>query len=592
MVAPPPPSANDAPPAPPPPGDDATPPATAAPPLRVLVARVLKSDSDLDAFCIDHFKDVHDRFTNGMDRVEKVNQLLSHADHGEIRRRLPAAEIRIARRRRLKGGALALVALGVGAGGGIIADRLHERPPVMAPDTSIPSFEPFAAQAPGVVLGGPWMTEHGQDLHQALFDLDPQHAVRSVPFTRFASVTAFHEKARAAGAVVIVDVGEDGMAHVQPFGALEKNTLLRAPLTISLVPEATRARTAIVINALARLGGARPDLQADTVVCPDLGPPQLDHVALLTLLVVPQCRSIPVASSRFEGLCAPSPQPVDEVCALALYLDGQHNPGVARKGLERLRSSGLARFELLARVELAYLDCSEEGAEGAQIAVQELSDRQLGAPHPDPCILAELAETAACLVTRVGKDRVAPRMVELEASPIDPDKRCPERQRARSMARRGYWRGLGGRWDGARADYEEAYGLSKDPARGLDLVEAWLWLRQPDQATKRLEPLRGVGDRAQQVTGALLGWLVARQTRNAAERKAAEAALSALHGAAGGAAALPGAKAESLQQLTCGADQAASPDCLYNVLRRISSNEELQASFRARYDGGAQGKSR
>lgn len=143
-------------------------------------------------------------------------------------------------------------------------------------------------------------------------------------------------------------------------------------------------------------------------------------------------------------------------------LDPQHavrsvpfTPGVARKGLERLRSSGPARFELLARVELAYLDCSEEGAEGAQVAVQALSDRQLSAPHPDPCILAELAETAACLVTRVGKDRVAPRMVELEASLIDPDKRCPERQRAQSTARRGYWRGRGGcslgaSWGGRR----------------------------------------------------------------------------------------------------------------------------------------------
>lgn len=592
MVTPPVPDANDTPPAAAPPGDDATPPAIAAPTLRELVGRVLKSDSDLDAFCIDHFKDVHDRFTNGMDRVAKVNLLLLHADAGQIRRRLPVPETTIARRRRLAVGALALVAIGVAAGGGLLTNWRREPPLVAAPDTSIPSFEPFAAQAPGVVLGGPWMKEQGHELYQALSDLDPQHAVRSVPFTRFASVTAFHEKARAAGAVVIVDVGEDGMAHVQPFGALEKNTLLRAPLTISLVPEATRARTAIVINALARLGGARPDFQADTVACPDLGPPQLDHVALLTLLVVPQCRSIPVASSRFEGLCAPSPQPVDEVCALSLYLDAQHNPEFSRKNLERLRSSGLARFELLARIELAYLDCSEDGAEGAQAAVQELSERQLSGPHPDPCILAQLAETAACSVTRVGKDRLAPRMVELEASLIDPDKRCPERQRAQSMARRGYWRGRGGRWDGARGDYEEAYGLSKDPARGLDLVEAWLWLRQPAQATKRLEPLRGVGDGNQQVTAALLRWLAARQTGKADERTAAEAQLGKLHDAAGGAAALTGSKAESLQQLTCGPDRAASPDCLYNVLRRISSNEELQASFRARYDGGAQGKSR
>ena len=48
--------------------------------LRKLLGKVFPDDSDLDAFCIDHFPDVGARFTNGMDRVAKINLLFKHAE--------------------------------------------------------------------------------------------------------------------------------------------------------------------------------------------------------------------------------------------------------------------------------------------------------------------------------------------------------------------------------------------------------------------------------------------------------------------------------------------------------------------------------
>lgn len=48
--------------------------------LRQLVRRLLASDPDLEAFCLDHCQDVSERFTQGMDRLSKVNLLLAHLD--------------------------------------------------------------------------------------------------------------------------------------------------------------------------------------------------------------------------------------------------------------------------------------------------------------------------------------------------------------------------------------------------------------------------------------------------------------------------------------------------------------------------------
>lgn len=56
--------------------------------VRKLVAQVLRADSDLDAFCLDHFRSVYDRFSAGMDRVRKMNLLLEQTTPAEIVARL------------------------------------------------------------------------------------------------------------------------------------------------------------------------------------------------------------------------------------------------------------------------------------------------------------------------------------------------------------------------------------------------------------------------------------------------------------------------------------------------------------------------
>lgn len=57
-------------------------------PIRERLAEALRTDSDLDAFCLDTCCDVYDRFTAGMDRVAKVNLLLTLIDGDEIERLL------------------------------------------------------------------------------------------------------------------------------------------------------------------------------------------------------------------------------------------------------------------------------------------------------------------------------------------------------------------------------------------------------------------------------------------------------------------------------------------------------------------------
>lgn len=47
--------------------------------LRSLLAELLRSDPDFEAFCINHFPEVHRRFGRGMERKEKENLLLVHA---------------------------------------------------------------------------------------------------------------------------------------------------------------------------------------------------------------------------------------------------------------------------------------------------------------------------------------------------------------------------------------------------------------------------------------------------------------------------------------------------------------------------------
>jgi hypothetical protein len=44
--------------------------------VRARIGEMLRTDSDLDAFCLDFFPEVYERFSNGMDRVMKVSLLL------------------------------------------------------------------------------------------------------------------------------------------------------------------------------------------------------------------------------------------------------------------------------------------------------------------------------------------------------------------------------------------------------------------------------------------------------------------------------------------------------------------------------------
>lgn len=52
--------------------------------LRNLLDAVLRTDSDLNAFCLDYFSEIYRQFGSGMDRSTKYTLLLQTADPGEI----------------------------------------------------------------------------------------------------------------------------------------------------------------------------------------------------------------------------------------------------------------------------------------------------------------------------------------------------------------------------------------------------------------------------------------------------------------------------------------------------------------------------
>ena len=56
--------------------------------LRRSLDEKLRSDADFDAFCIDHFSNIHVRFTEGMSRIIRTNILLEHASLNDIERNL------------------------------------------------------------------------------------------------------------------------------------------------------------------------------------------------------------------------------------------------------------------------------------------------------------------------------------------------------------------------------------------------------------------------------------------------------------------------------------------------------------------------
>src|SRR5689334_20480034 len=68
-----------------------------APPVKIvrqLLNETLKSVSDFDAFCLDHFPRVYHEFADGMNRTSRTNLLLSMVDAIEIMNVLPRGNVR------------------------------------------------------------------------------------------------------------------------------------------------------------------------------------------------------------------------------------------------------------------------------------------------------------------------------------------------------------------------------------------------------------------------------------------------------------------------------------------------------------------
>lgn len=66
-------------------------PAVNRPTLRKLLFAILRTDPDMDAFCLDYFPSTKRRFTSAMDRESKVNLLLELEDNDTVLQRLKEA---------------------------------------------------------------------------------------------------------------------------------------------------------------------------------------------------------------------------------------------------------------------------------------------------------------------------------------------------------------------------------------------------------------------------------------------------------------------------------------------------------------------
>lgn len=60
--------------------------------LRYQINNILRTDSDLQAFCLDYFPVVYKRFTDNMDRQQKINLLLTLEDKAEISKALDVSK--------------------------------------------------------------------------------------------------------------------------------------------------------------------------------------------------------------------------------------------------------------------------------------------------------------------------------------------------------------------------------------------------------------------------------------------------------------------------------------------------------------------
>jgi len=52
--------------------------------LRKTINKLLPTDQDIDAFCLDYYRNVHNKFSRGMDRVEKITRLLQEIEPDEL----------------------------------------------------------------------------------------------------------------------------------------------------------------------------------------------------------------------------------------------------------------------------------------------------------------------------------------------------------------------------------------------------------------------------------------------------------------------------------------------------------------------------
>ena len=79
--------------------------------VRQLIDFLLRTDADLDAFCLDCFPTAYRRFGKGMERTEKVNLLLSLEEPSAVATKLQAWRVVSADFSTARGGLLQLLSL-------------------------------------------------------------------------------------------------------------------------------------------------------------------------------------------------------------------------------------------------------------------------------------------------------------------------------------------------------------------------------------------------------------------------------------------------------------------------------------------------
>jgi hypothetical protein len=442
----------------------------------------------------------------------------------------------------------------------------------------LPPVEPFEPGLPGIVVGGPWLLDPE---HRSLCDEVEAHspvttrAMRCIPTSASMDANAFVERARAAGARLCAVIGETGVARVQPLGRLEKDPLLGGLLVMNVGRKAHRDLAPFLWKALAYLGTPEPRFALD-LPCPEIGSDTLDRAALLTLLVVPACEAVKLDARQLTGVCGAHTPDDDETCALARFLRAEAEPDMARSILTQLRDRGPERFRGVAKLKVARMDCKDGRVDEASRAVLEL------AGTGGVCVQAKLAEVAACVGARGGgADRGAIAAIEGFDIGAADRRECGEAILAEALAGRAHARGRAGRWAEAAADYRRAYELLPDPTFRLALAESQLHAppgETPGARDARLAEVRRIldarprkgGDRSVLFYGALLDWIASRRDdeilRLHAEVPAGEPAMT-------------GEPDDDLRALAC--DGAQGP-CVYDVLRRPASREELAQSLKAR----------